>query len=163
MEKYDLETLNRVWERVSNTANDVAPEEGACCDVTPVRILRELMREEAAAAAEYSTLAARLRNNRCAAAMLRRIAADERRHFQKLQSAYFMITGDTFSPEVKKPGKAPVIQSLRSMYLGELEAVKAYGRAAEEDPGRGDLYRNSAADEKWHSAMLKNLIERLFR
>ncbi len=74
-----------------------------------------------------------------------------------------MITGDTFSPEVKKPGKAPVIQSLRSMYLGELEAVKAYGRAAEEDPGRGNLYRSIAADEKRHSVLLKNLIERLFR
>ena len=156
LENMDTENLMRVWERVAPEPQE--PEPAWEPDIV-VR-LRGFIENERDEAAVYGLLALKTRGSR-AEKTLRSIAEEEKRHERRLQSAYFLLTGDTYAPPARHPSAPYLLKTLRERYMGETAGAEAYDRAAAEVPDEGiqATLREIAADERRHGALLRSIIE----
>lgn len=123
--------------------------------------LEEYIESERYTHALYRALASECHGE--AAAMLRRMSADEARHLKAMQMEYYLLTGDSL------PGKAPMIsgtlqENLRRAYSGEWGAAEDYAREAErcDDEALKKLYLSQSEDELRHRRMARQLIGRMF-
>ena len=158
---FDPSVFSSVWERVSG---DAAPAvNGPYCRVpTDTDRLRGFMEDEAADIAAYRALARR--TGGCESSALARICADEARHLSRLRSAYFILSGERFSPP---PQCAPhreerVTDALRARYLAEINGAEEYAKAAE-SARRKDLsalFSELSADEARHARAVAELLGR---
>ena len=96
--------------------------------------------------------------------MLAAVAADERRHAKKLSTAYFLISGVRYWPEVRavQPA-APLHAALRERFWEEQRGAAAYQAAAEEtsDPCLKELFSELAAEEEAHVWTIRSVLEQL--
>ena len=155
---YDLENLADVWLRVDASS----PSEPADGELQDVLTLRRFIDDEESDMRAYLRLA-KMACGTPAAAVFIRTAADERRHAKRLMTEHFLLTGDTYAPNVKTPDDEPLLTSVRNRYIGEREGSAAYKKAAEETktPRLSAIYSELAADERRHAAAMLCLIERL--
>ena len=151
-----LRNFADVWERVTGASAGTElqrpPEEA--------ERLAALIRDENRDMAFYGDWAER-GSPRCRAQLLR-IQGDERRHLLKLQTEYFLLTGDScpVSPAAARGSPTGLLSALRDAYDSELQGAAAYEAAAGQTP-RDDLkelYRSHAEDERAHAAVLYRLI-----
>lgn len=85
--------------------------------------------------------------------MLAAVAADERRHAKKLSTAYFLISGVRYWPDVRAAQPAaPLHAVLRERFWEEQRGAASYQAAAEEasDPCLKELFSELAAEEEAH-------------
>lgn len=92
------------------------------------------------------------------------VAADERRHAKKLSTAYFLISGVRYWPEVKAAqNPTPLHAALRERFWAEQQGAAAYQAAAAEtaDPCLKELYTELAGEEEAHAWTVRGVLEQL--
>lgn len=96
--------------------------------------------------------------------MLAAVAADERRHAKKLSTAYFLISGVRYWPDVRAAQPAaPLHAALRERFWEEQRGAASYQAAAEEasDPCLKELFSELAAEEEAHVWTIRSVLEQL--
>ncbi len=166
MDAYNTENFEKVWQRVINSASD-APEDtqrlihGA--EEETARLIRFMKRENGESAA-YAFMARRCMDRRLAR-RFEILSGEEKSHLIKLQSAYFILTGDTYPLKPPEESGESMLAALRERCIDEAEGEKEYGKAAADtkDPKLSRLYSSIMEDEKRHLSMIgKAIISLLF-
>lgn len=155
-----LKNFDRVWERVSG-----APAGGQAKPVTVLEEgdaahLRRFISDAAAAAEDYRELA--LRTKGAHAKTLMTLAAEERKSLSRLQMEYFLLSGDTFALQRRKPAQEGVLSRLRRCYVNEgirSRACMAASQQTASEPLRA-LHRENAALASSHQRSLRAMISR---
>ena len=163
MGNYDVENLLRVWPRVTGEEpGDMKTLPGPPEDLA-ARI-GELIDDEEADAAMYTLLAMKTRGSR-AEGRLRRLASEERAHGRRLQSEYFMLTGDTWTPKKRHPSAPYLLRALRERYIGEMQGAANYETLAQQmqDPRLRTMFFELGRDERRHAGVVREIIESLMR
>ncbi len=173
--------FNEIWSRVvrsnqgENIGADLSPEymntqkqqnAGAYArpDFDLKRTLEDFIEDEVSDSAYYAALAGKTSQS-AARAVFNRLSADERRHSRQLQTAYFLLTGNSYTP--RRPAPLPprsMLEALRQRYAAEISGAKAYADAAlrlrdTDEPELRDMLIAFAADEKRHASEIKRLVE----
>ena len=158
----DHEVFDKVWQRVLDSNRENTSEQPTqSVQRTDAEILEEFMEDEAFDAAYYTLLSNRVGGG--VRSVLRAMANDERAHLKKLRTAYFILTGDTYTPQTVPVKVAGVADALRKRYIAETEASAAYLKAAA-NAGRPDLtelYKRLSEDERRHSELVNRMLEAL--
>lgn len=96
--------------------------------------------------------------------MLAAVAADERRHAKKLSTAYFLISGVRYWPEIRAAQPAaPLHAALRERFWAEQRGAASYQAAAEEasDSCLKELFSELAVEEEVHVWTIRSVLEQL--
>lgn len=162
--------FNRVWERVRAAKNEgpLQPERLSLNKPAPLNVksvLEGFIENEVSDSGYYFALASRTAQQN-AKRVFTQLANDEKRHARQLQTAYFLLTGNSYA--AKKPAKTPprsILEALRQRYSAENEGAAEYIKAAErtENPELKQLFLELAKDEKRHAAEIKGLVENSMR
>lgn len=151
--KESMQTFRSVWERVGPSPEAQSEDVSAGAPGESER-LRGFMLSAAGAAALYAELSRRFRG---ASPVLLRLAGEERAHLRALGLEYYLLTGDSFTPEPGRPEHGGLLSTLRRAWLAEGRSEQAYLHAASVSP-LGALYREHAANERRHCQALRELI-----
>lgn len=153
-----LQGFDKLWERVIKKEEPEAFT--APVSARADRVLRRLMDAEAGEAADYERLAAQF-SGPCRAVLLK-ILREEGGHLKKLQTEYFLHTGDSYTPNAAaKPSMEGAFTALRACWLREQQGAEDYLQAAKGDYNSGlkSLFGELASEETYHAAQLRRLIE----
>lgn len=150
MDPYDKEKTRQIWKRVLGEDE----EEVTAMDSEK---LIAMIEDEKTDSCTYRQMA------RCAcgkdAEVLRRVAQEEYCHSRKLETIYYIWTGE--KAQVMS-GPLPqydcLAEALRDRYQKELEGERAYLQAAEELPEHRELLLCIAADEARHAETMRCLL-----
>lgn len=146
-----LERFGPVWQRVTSPSRPPEPPPSpAGGGQARIRLFLE---RETELLTLYRALSRRTRN-----AMAGRLLSDTQKHLRRLQTEYFLLTGDSFAPP---PGREPppgILPLLRRAYLMEGELAEQY-EAAGTDPLR-ELYRDRAKTARSRQGTLRGMIAR---
>jgi rubrerythrin len=147
----EKENYDSVWDRVFGDADGQSSGDD-------LKTLREFMDDEASDGAYYRALAKKYPKS-CKA--FSEMAADEERHLRELRTAYFILTGNVYTPKVNPVQITSFTSSLRKQYLGEAEGAKAYTDAAgaTKNPKLRDIYLSHARDETRHRDTLESMLQ----
>ena len=131
-----LEHFSEVWQRVQGQETALKPCEAPSAHET----IENLIRSEAAGEQLYNALA-RLTEGR-SADTLQAMASECRQNLKRLQTEYFMDTGDTLVPKTEPLPYDGLLGYLRRAYLREGAAERAYLNAAAsaDSGGRSGMY-----------------------
>ena len=168
MEKTDWTAFDAVWNRVSGASAE-SPAVPAGKKVSPPRKeaedtarLRLFLEETAAAERAYRAITART-SLRWLQELCGKLRQQETVHKRRLQSAYFLLTGDT-CPLREVPGaQAPLLEMLRSRLLCERASAGAYREAARaaDSMELSRLFTELAGEEARHGELLHAAVTRL--
>lgn len=125
--KNALDGFAAVWQRVNTPAEPVL--------LPPTKpdgtaLLRRFLSEEAGRAADYAAIAGLTAGR--GAETLRSLATDCRQCRKRLETAYFLLSGEALLPELSRLPPDGFLGYLRRAYLNELAAERQYAAAAEE-------------------------------
>ena len=169
MDQYDISYANEhfadVWNRVVPTSSAMPEQNAPPKAVTNDEAqLRAFIEDEAADCRYYTALACRSAPG-SARRLFSRLAAEENAHMKKLQTAYFILTGDTHCPPLVCPYIPSFLDALRTRYIGERNGAEEYMTAAKTTnlEHLSDLYRSLADDEKCHADCIAALIEQIMK
>lgn len=157
---YEKDNFEEIWRRVAVTDQKETSAPAAPRDESAE--LAAFMDEEATDAAQYAALASMCRDA-AVSKVLHGISAEEREHVKRLQTAYFLIKGDTYVP-IRKPFPTPrsMLGALRARYWEELQGETNYRAAAKAAKSvSAGLYESLADDEHDHAARLAVLIQHM--
>lgn len=143
-----------VWQRVTNDSKSH--------DVKTM--LEGFITNEAADAAFYSALAVRIASQ-SARRRFTALSRDENGHAKRLQSAYFLLTGNSFVPKYPRPNPPrSLLEALRLRYIAERNGAAKYDEAAARvsDGDIGKLFRQLAEDERRHAGEIKALVDSIY-
>lgn len=157
---FDMDNFDSVWRRVSADEMPMTTSAGE----TEEERLKRFMDDEARDASTYARMASRSSDSR-RARLFRQMSSDESRHLRKLQTWYFILTGDTYAPKPGKPEMTSMLGLMRAQYKGELAGSKEYNDAARATKYErlAELYTENAADEASHAKQLEQMIEEIMR
>lgn len=154
----DVALIGRVLERAAPAAPEpvTAGEKPVGAGELGTFILRA-----AAAGGMYGFLAGRTGEARTRRALLG-LCGQERDTEKRLQTEYLLLTGDTLALPPSRPGAPYLLRALRDAYEAELKNAAAYESAAGALPrcALRELYRELAARERAHAALLRGVIGR---
>ena len=94
--------------------------------------------------------------------VLRQIRSEKRRRLKRLQTMYFLRTGDTFAislPEGAKP--LSFLKGLRNQYVEELAQAESFRHAASAGSDLSEVCLELAEENRNTAARLRSLAERL--
>jgi len=158
MDNFNLEKMSEVWSRVTAT-----PEIGAVCSIDqsnePAKICGFISKAQRLSFF-YEALA---RKSRVKCAQFRRLASEERRNVRRLQTAYFILTGDTCTVGESNVEVNSLLDALRKAYIEENANADAY-RKAEIESKTGsvaELFSTLADRETDHAIKLRDMIAEL--
>lgn len=165
----DYRRYDRIWQRVSpsltpypavRAAQDAAPPEEPCRmdgGEREAELLRGFLHDELGDAQTYRCLAP-LAPTAEGRRIMRMLAGEEAEHARRLQAAYFLLTGETYSVTVVLPPqpRLPWRDRLRRRYHEETCSAARYARAAEDtrDVCLARLFRSLSDDEYRHAELL---------
>ena len=156
--KYDNEKFAAVWSRVM-------PETAGTADIPPAAgdmaaLLCSLINSKALNLKYYTVLARRYQG-KSPGKIFSSLARDEAAHLRKLQTAHYILTGDSCVPHMEPVRITSVLAALRTCYLSEREGEKTFTMASlqDDEPKRTQLFAHIAADEARHALLLEELIE----
>ena len=159
MEKMNFEKMNEVWARETGASDGAA----ACrsTENSAPELICRFIGDAQRMAALYSAL-----SKKCGAAgnaVFRKLAADERRNVRHLQTAYFILTGDTCKISGSRAEVKSLLDALREAYLAESAGADAYRRSAIESSNGSitELFSMLADCESNHAAQLRKMISEL--
>lgn len=161
--KQTLRQFEKVWPRVTGRETP-APPEGTAPKEYAAEELAEMIGAETAAERRYLCMAQRAMGEN--ADTLRRLAAGSRGLVKKLQTEFYLRTGDSRPvPRRAREKCRPLSETLRLAWLSAESAERAYraaiGRA--DDPGLRELFREAAELKQSQRALLRDLAGRLMR
>ena len=157
--KQTLDDFSRVWSRVGGDVPPPPPPRDAPEE------LAALIRKETAAQRTYQAMAGETKGN--AAAVWARLAAGSRKLIRKLQTEYYLRSGDS-CPAPREPARdcGPWEEfSYSRAWLDAGQAERAYLEAAgrAEDAGLGSVFAEAAGQKRAQREELRALCEHLFR
>jgi len=165
MEKTDWTAFEAVWDRVTGPSESVSVPKNRPAP-SPSRSeesrLAMFLQETAAAETAYRALQART-SLRWLRELCARLRQQEAMHRRQLQSACFLLTGDTCPlASLPDPGD-PATELLRKQLLRERSSAAAYRKAARDADSMelSRLYGELAAGEARHEEMLRAALMRL--
>jgi len=157
METIDSALQKAVWSRVRAgvTVETVEQEKG----LTGGELLA-LMENERNGHTAYRRLSWKVWGEE--ASMLQKLAAGEAEHFQKLQTLFYLKTGN-------RAGLAPVAwacmlslpEALRAAHLREEKAIRNYEIAAKRWPEMAEMFQTMAQEERNHCTIIRALLGRI--
>lgn len=164
MEANDIEKLTAVWKRVMPGFEEPPAVSSADTGEGDEAVLQKFIQNEYNGAEGYAAMAKKCRRQD-RACLFRALEADEREHLARLQTAYFILTGESFIPKSGKAEGELNLSAVRESYLNELADEKAYMAAAEKtkNPRLRAVYETNARDEKRHADMLEKLLNGMMR
>ncbi len=147
-----------------SAVSSYGPPESRAPEADLKKILENFIEDESSDSAYYAALAARTAS-RSARTALDRLSAEERRHARRLQTALFLLAGNSHVP--KRPAPTPprsTLEALRQRYAAESRGAGAYAAAAEQFAGEAggdlrELFLALADDERRHAREIKRLVE----
>lgn len=150
-----------VWKRVMEASEEApvckpAPKRDSC--LTPCQVM-ELLEQELMDACTYRTLAGRVKRDvrRC----LLQLAEEERGHYRKLETVYYLMTGSRPCPDRPKvPCVACINEELRKRYGEEMEAAERYRCLAECAGSFAGVFHCLSRDEERHGQRILWLLQR---
>lgn len=153
MNPYDKEKTRQIWKRV---LGEEESEPDCALDSERLRVMIE---NEKTASCTYSMMARRAGS--CGGDLLRRLAKEEAAHAKKLETVYFLWTGEhACAVSGNLPKFACIAEGLRQIHGEELKTAKLYQRTAEELPEFRDLFLCLSADETRHSEEVRRLLQK---
>ena len=149
MDPYDKEKTRQIWKRVLG-------EECSEARATDSARLRELIAAEKTAARVLAAW------SRCICGeTLQRIAREEACHARKLETVYFLWTGECADVCIGDlPCYGCAAELLRAMHRAKLEAAASYRQAAEELPEYRCLFLALAEEETRQADCFFALLQR---
>ena len=107
----------------------------------------------------YKTLATKCHGTCQKTLML--FAKEEKDQFVRLRTAYYILTGETYTPEIRVKKYPGIMSALRVRYETERSLEKAYADATknEEKDDIAKLYTQLAAKKGEHAATITKLLE----
>ena len=153
-DEIDAAAIGRVWGRVSGAA------EGKPVDLPAA--LRDFRDRAELARDMYALLALKTRGAP-ASKELSELSRAEQDTERRLQTEYFLLTGDTFAVERVRASAPYVLGALRDAHAGEVENGKRYASLAASLPDgklRETLYDLSSR-ERSHAEKLRQMIGRM--
>ena len=140
-----------VWNRVT----------GACPAEDEQTKLRRWIRDEAQSIRAYEALL-RAALPKPANTMLRQVLSGKKRRLKRLQTMYFLRTGDTFAVSLPQEGKPlSFLHGLRDQYAVELTQAECYRQAASAGGDLSEVCALLAEENRNTAAGLRSLAERL--
>ncbi|MDR3277662.1 MAG: hypothetical protein LBT12_02725 [Oscillospiraceae bacterium] len=123
--------------------------------------LRDFMDREAEAARYYCQIAARCGGR--VRQVCERLAADCRRAIRRLNTRYFILTGEVYEPSSSVAPVASVQEALRRACADEITLASDYLDAAEETtvPGLAEIYGECACAARRRAACATRLLEQM--
>lgn len=181
MDEYELQEFPEIWDRVTANAEPritAAPRSGADRPTPPISFggnnssiappivdddeddLRDFIKDELSDCRCYRELACRCRPF---ANTFRQLAADEARHAKQLRTAYFILTGESFSHEPESCACRSLSEMLRKRYLAEMHGAEAYQKASENADGDRlrELFLCLSHDEARHACIISDIIGKM--
>lgn len=158
MEHIDLQNLNRVWDRIQGEqSSPCEPSEG---NRDPA-LLRSLIEEESYDASFYTLLAIKTRGRPIQRTLLS-LKRDGERCLKRLQTEYFLLTGDTLAPRERKPSAPYLLPALRDRWQAEERAAARFAKAAEEasSPSLKALFLTLAEGKTRRAETLRAVLEK---
>lgn len=160
---YGLEKLNEVWNRVTATGEIQEQSKitvSAVSEHSDKETLQGFIEDESNDFAYYKKLAAK--SNRASRIIFNKIACDEYSHLKKLQKMYFILTGDSYMPQMKNQEIPSMLSALRNRYIAETKGQAAYESASAITSNKklAQIYIELASDEKLHAGEIERLIEK---
>ena len=162
-----LEGFDRVWDRVMkdearrpHPPRPPKPPEAKCeCEG-----LRRFMDGAAQSAEVYRALARRCRSRRDAAAFSQ-MSRDESEMLRELQSAYFLMTGDSYRPHTHPVPREGMLTAMREQYRREQKSAEMYEDAVRENKisNISALCKKNIAIERRHGEILLRMINSVMR
>lgn len=163
MDKNDWTAFEAVWDRVSAAASPSSRKQPPAPRHEDASQLRIFLQESSEAENAYRAAAGRttLRWLKELCEKLRRQKSIQTR---RLQSAYFLLTGDTCPLPQKAEASRPMPELLRQRLLHERSSAAAFSAACKEtgDMELSRLYGELAAENTRCSELLRTAISRLF-
>lgn len=162
---YDREKFDSIWQRVMpNTSEQITPTSQVGKNSDDESQLRKFIDDESADCNYYAMLAQKCLS-RSIKQLFLRLSTEEHCHMKRLQTAYFILTGDSYYPAMVCPLINSIMDSLRARYIGETEGAEAYLKAAGETESEklACIYRELAEDENRHACSIETLIEMMMR
>ncbi len=154
-DKIDAAAIGRVWDRVANTSAPSGPE-------GLTKALRDFIDRVERARDMYALLALKTKGT-ALSKELSELAGAEADTGRRLQTEYFLLTGDTCVPGTARASAPYLMGALRDAHAGELENAKAYAAlaaAVSEGKLRETLYDLSAR-ERSHAEKLREIVGRM--
>lgn len=124
--------------------------------------LRFFMDKEHEAATTYQVLA-----NKCTmrknASVFMNIARDEQKHLKMLQSAFFLLTGDTYRPKRAVVKHQGMLTMLRERYDSEIKSAEGYEKAGQETriPNLSQIFKSIVPNERDHIKIIEEMIRKI--
>ena len=164
MEKlYDNEKFAAVWSRVmpNQPEEEPAPPAATLTQEDKAALLRALINGKAQNLACYTLLAKRYRG-KSPGKLFGGFARDEAAHLRNLQTAHYLLTGDTCVPQAEPVRIASVLSVLRLCYLRERDGEKTFILASlqDDEPKRTQLYTRIADEAARHALLLETFMEK---
>lgn len=152
MNPYDKEKTRQIWKRV------LGEEEESCCRALDSERLREMIAAEKTSACAAMALARC--TGRCGEEMLRRLAREKCGHAKKLETVYFLWTGEAAcAGSGQIPQYTCPAEGIRQLYRETIAASAQYGRTAEELPEFRALFSSLAEEKRRHGELLRCLLQ----
>ena len=140
-----------VWNRVT----------GSCPAEDEQTKLRRWIRDEAENIRAYEALL-RGTQPKPANTMLRQVLNEKRRRLKRLQTMFFLRTGDIYVFTLPEEAKPPsFLQGLRHQYAEELAQAESFRQASSAGSDLGEVCALLAEENRAAAARLRSLAERL--
>lgn len=159
---YDNTKFEKIWQKIVSDGEIMQNSHAAKNGGDSEKRLKEFMDDEASNAKYYSQLSKKC-GDRAIKEKFNIIAGEKAYHLKKLQIAYFIMCGDSYTPVTTKPYITSVLDALRLRYISEVNGEKAYQAAAmEENDGKlSQLYSELALSCGKHGREVEKLIEKI--
>ena len=91
------------------------------------------------------------------------MSRDEQKHLKLLQSAYFILTGDTYRPKKPMVKHQGMLSMLRQRYESEIKSAEGYEKAGQETriPNLMQIFKSIVPDERKHVRIIEEMIRRI--
>lgn len=154
---FDTENFGSVWRRVEQSSESMPVQDTA-------GIIGKFIDGEYKSALYYKAMAMRSRSRAAEAAFIR-LSDMEYAHMRRLQTEYFILTGD-----IKKTTRENFIissfpEALRRRYSAEREEMDAYKKASLQISDRriAGIMESISKEEAGHMELIYGMIEKLIR
>jgi len=151
----NFDGFETVWDRVMQ---DKVPEK----PMDEASRLRFFMDKEAEAAAYYQALAQKCTLRKNANAFMA-MSGDEQKHLRMLQSAFFLLTGDSYRPKKPVVKQQGMLAMLRSRHQSEIKSAEGYETASADTriTNISQICKSFVPEERAHIRKIEEIIRKI--
>lgn len=163
LDNLDLDNFESVWNRVSPHTTDnrnITTEEKE--DKSAEKLLAEFIKNEHESSQFYKSLSLKTKN-RNTSSIFSKLSSYEAHHMQRLQTEYFLLTGDIISVESYSGVINFTPEALYLAYKAEVKSHKEYEKAAltTSDKELSRLFSHLSKEEWDHASVIRDITAQL--